>query len=180
MYVMVKWVFWRAENSHHRPLVCMSMTFPTYVKGCLEIIMTPIKAWVCLYTSPCACRSIFVRVYSLIWWRLCLPSSSSPLLSVSAGLTGQRKTDLLHAGCGNHNMHAKKMHMQLSPWSNMSAPVSKKGYVDTCEQKNVMNFFLDWNLWHVHWEFACFLPLWLSFSLLPRPFPVLSSHGLEL
>lgn len=86
--------------------MCMSVTFPTCKRmfrlSAYIFFLVPgtlsLSKFTCLFHGFSACRH-----------------QVSPLSSVSAGLMGQKQIDLLHAGCGNHNTHAKKMHVQLRP-----------------------------------------------------------------
>lgn len=107
----------------------MSMTFPTYVKGCLEIIMTPFKAWVCLIfflVSAALSLSKFTCLFD--GFSACHHQVHPSCLSLQASWVKDRLIFCMLAVGTTTCM--QKMHMQLRPWSNMSAPVSKKGYVE--------------------------------------------------
>lgn len=100
----------------------MYVNFPTTVKPRLEMLSKFLVAYtVCL--SLCLSLDLSLSLPACL--PVCLMAASLTVINLiqslclSAGFWGQRKADLLHAGCGNCDTQVKKRKMltQLRPWS---------------------------------------------------------------
>ncbi len=112
----------------------MSVNFPTCVKPRLEITHIKAHVFFLVPVTPSASEPARLSDGCSAHCHQVHPVSLSVSLQAS---WVKRKVDLLHAGCGNRDTHAKHAHAAETVVECLAHPVPIKGHMETCERKKM-------------------------------------------
>lgn len=167
---MIWWISALLSREHLGWKLCLAyvVNFPTCMQPWLETLIGQFKSLFFLSTAT----SSFHELTGLPADSSALCRRVRPSVCLSADLVGHRKVDLLHAGCGNHNVRAKRK-------KNAHAAETAIKYSATPCPKKAMKKHAECMIWPLR---VCLLSFPLSAFLNPSVilFFLLSSHGEHL